>query len=140
MSLIPPSIAPVRALALAWRGGNLDLKLRLQAPKSGKTSSLEKLASMSMRRSLARVAPLKAPLLVTGPCRKEAPLEIVRDSEETLVISTERRLLDWVSIRILSASLLSSPLRLKWLCKTRVDRLPVEIVSSSEESSPWDVA
>ena len=44
----------------------------------------EKLASMSIRRSLASVTPPEAPLPTADLRREEAPLEAVRDSEEML--------------------------------------------------------
>ena len=81
--------------------GNLGLKLRLQAPKSGWTSSSEKLTSMLIRRSSALVTPLEAHLFAAGLHHEEAPLEIVRDSEEILAVSNECCLLDRVSIGIL---------------------------------------
>ena len=98
-----------------WEHG---LKLRLWAPKSNKTSSQEKTASMSMRTTLAHVFPLEALLHKAGLRHEEAPQEIVRDSEETLAVSTEHRLLDRVSIRISLMSLVSSPSQPKWLCRT----------------------
>ena len=94
---------------------------------------------MLIKRSSVRIAPPKAPLPVADLHREEAPLEIVRDSKETLAVSIECRLLDWVSIRIPPASLLSSPPWSKWLSKTQATCSSVEVVSTSEESSLWDV-
>ena len=123
-----------------WCGGNLGLKLRLRAPKSGWTSSSEKSTSMLIRRSSALVTPLEAHLFAAGLHHEEAPLEIVRDSEEMLAVSIECRLLDRVSIGILPMGLKSFPLQSKWLHKTRAACSQTKMVSLLEESSPWDVA
>ena len=64
---------------------------------------------MSKRRSSAGISTLEAPLHVVDICHKKAPLEIVPDSEETLTVSIEHRLLDCVSIGILLVGLVSSP-------------------------------
>ena len=62
------------------------------------------------------------------------------DSEETLSVLTERRLLDQVSIGISPVSLVSSPLQSKWLCRTRASCSPAKVVLSSEEASAWNIA
>ena len=87
-------------------------------------------------RSSASVSPPKSPHLVAGLRYEEAPLELVQDSKETLTVSAERYLLDRVSIGIPLVGLVSSPLRLKRLCRTQATRSPAEIVSSTEEESP----
>ena len=131
---MPLATVLVRASAPARHGGNLNLKLRLQMPKSSKT--VEKSASMSMKRSSTRVAPLEGPLPVANLHCEEALLEIVWDSEEMLAVSTKHRLLNWVSIRIPPVGLVSSPLQLKWLCRTQAAYSLAEVVSSLDEVSP----
>ena len=106
-SRMPLSTAPMRASVPTWYGKNLSLKLRLQAPNSDRTSSPEKSASISMTRSLAHISPPKAPLSLANLHHEETPLEIVRDTKETLAVSTECRLLEQVSIDILLASSVS---------------------------------
>ena len=77
------------------------------------TSSPEKLASMSIGRSSTHVTPPEAPFLVANLRHEEALLEIVRYSEETLAVSTKRRLLERVSMGIPLVGLGSSPLQSK---------------------------
>ena len=45
-------------------------------------------------RSSAIVAALEPPLSITGMRREDVLVEIVQDSEEALIVSAERRLLD----------------------------------------------
>lgn len=68
---------------------------------------------MFMKMSSSRTAPLEAPFPLIGLRRGVAPLEIVWDSDEALVISMERHLLDLVSMGIPPVALGSSPLQLK---------------------------
>ena len=56
--------------------------------------------SALMRRSSVRITLLEAPLPAAGLHHEEAPLKIVQDSEETLAVLTERRLLGRVSMGI----------------------------------------
>ena len=64
-------------------------------------------------RSSAIVAPLEPPFSITDVCREEVLVEIVWDSEEALIVSAKRRLLDRVSMGILPVGLMLSPLRSK---------------------------
>ena len=90
--------------------------------------------------SSSRTSPPEAPLPLTSLRRELALLETVWDLDEELAVSTDRRLLDSISIDMALAGPVSFSLWSKWLCKTRATCSPAETVSSLEESSPWDVA
>ena len=139
-SVLDASMVRVRALASAWCDGNLGLILRLWVPNSCRTSSPAKTSSMSIRMSPSCTSPSKAPLPLIDRCSEVASLEIVRDSDKTPAVSMERRLLDLISMGILSVGLGSSSPQSKWLYKTQAACSLAEVISTSEEPSPWDVA
>ena len=64
---------------------------------------------MSIKMSSSRTAPLEAPLPLTDLCREVVLLEMVRNSDEALAISTKCRLLDLVLIDMLLANQCPSP-------------------------------
>ena len=102
------SILDVSIYGLSTGIGPGLVQCKPRALNSGRTSGPTKTLSMSIKMSSSHVAPLEAPLPLIGLRHEVILLEMVRDLDETLAVSTKCHLLDLVLIDIPSAGPASS--------------------------------